>query len=95
MSKKQSYQNRGMRNIFVMVVAWVAALGGKMFSRNRIDFLNDGYTSGGGSGGDTKKEQHTKVFIHKASIEKKRRRKEIQKPQKINRKRNARVCSFK
>jgi hypothetical protein len=96
MSKKQSYQNRGMRNMLMNVIAWTLALGANLFNRKtKVDFLNESYKSGGGSGGDTKREQHTPQYQHKATIEKKRRRKEIQHSQRINRKRKARVCSFK
>jgi len=96
MSKRQHYNNRGMRRLLTSIIAWTLALGGNFFNRKyKIDFLDTSFHSGGGSGGNTKLDQSTSQFKHKATIEKKRKRKEVDKSKRINRKRNARVCSFK
>jgi len=98
MSKKQSYQNRGRG--FMRVLAMTAMMFGnawKWFTHNNKNngkaggHLDTSYHSGGGSGGNTKAQKNK----HKATIEKKRRRKEVQKSKRINRLRKARVCSFK
>ena len=69
---------------------------GNFFNRkNKIDFLDNNYQSGSATFGNTKLEQSTPQFKHKATIEKKRRRKEVQRSQRINRKRKNGVCSFK
>ena len=101
MSRKgQNYNNRGFRKL-VSTMAMMASFAGNMYNymfhnKNRNTgkaggHLHNSYVSGGGSG------SHYSIPIapHKAKIEKKRRRKEVDKSKRINRKRNAGVCSFK
>ena len=99
MSKKQSYQNRGRG--FMKLLATTAMMFSHVydfvFNRNHRNtgkaggHLDTSYHSGGSRGHSTKVQQSK----HKASIEKKRRRKEVQRSQRINHNRKNRVCSFK
>ena len=104
MSRKgQSYQNRGrgLLRMLAMTFSMFGNVYSHIFHNNQRNagkaggHLDTSYHSGGSNSGDTKKEQNTPQFKHKALIEKKRRRKEVQSSQRINRKRKAGVCSFK
>jgi len=98
MSKRQqSYRNNGFRKIMAMVSVFAGNIYNNIFHNNKRNtgkaggHLDTSYHSGGGSGGSTKRQQSK----HKALIEKKRKRKEVQRSKRINRKRAAGVCSFK
>jgi hypothetical protein len=104
MSRKgQSYQNRGrgLLRMLAMTFSMFGNVYSHIFHNNQRNagkaggHLDTSYHSGGGSGGNTKVDQKTRVFKSKYAIEKKRRRKEVQSSQRINRKRKAGVCSFK
>ena len=99
MSKRQSYQNRNrgfMRMIVLISTMFSNTWKWVTYNQTRNSgkaggHLDTSYHSGGGSGSH----YNMPIAPHKAAIEKKRRRKEIQKSQRINRKRKANVCSFK
>jgi|LGOV01.1.fsa_nt_gb hypothetical protein len=99
--QKQSYNNRGFMKVLAYMGSFVSSAYNYMFhNKNRNNgkaggHLDTSYQSNGTSFGDTKKDQHTKSYQHKATIEKKRRRKEVDKSKRINRKRATGVCSFK
>lgn len=95
--KQQSYQNRGFKKLLLTMFSYMSSAYNNLFHR-RINnegkagaHLVSGYQPQKGHYRNTKKQQSKS----KAAIEKKRRRKEIQKSQRINRKRKAGVCSFK
>ena len=100
MSKRQSYQNhnRGfMKTLLLSMIAMSGSLWNDVFNRGKRNtgkaggHLDTSYHSGGGSGGH----HNTPIAPHKAKAERKRVRKEVQKSQRINRKRKAKICSFK
>ena len=104
MSKRQSYNNKGFKRL-TAVMAALSSFTGNMYNyifhnKNRNTgkaggHLDTSYHASGGSGGNTEADKNTPVYRHKATIEKKRRRKEVDKSKSINRKRASGVCSFK
>lgn len=98
MSKKQqSYRNNGFRKLLSVLFAFGGNMYNNVFHRNRKNtgraggHLDNSYHSGGGSGGH----YSMPIAPHKAKTEKKRKRKEVNKSKRINRKRSAGVCSYK
>ena len=106
MSKRQNYQNRnrGFRRLTALMTQIAAFAGNalKWLTNSRQaengkagDHLHTGYQSGGGSGGNTKKQKETKVFKTKEQKRKKAKRQQVRYSKRVNRKRSAGVCSFK
>ena len=99
MSKRQqSYRNNGFKKLLISMYATMSSFYNTVFHNNRRNtgkaggHLDNSYHSGGNGYGKSTK---MPIEPHKAKIEKKRRRKEIDKSKRINRKRANGVCSYK
>ena len=98
--KQQSYRNNGFRKLLTIFAALGINMYKSVFNRNQRNtgkaggHLDTSYHSGGGSHSNTKASQGV-AYKHKASIEKKRDRKQVNKSKRINRRRAAGNCSFK
>lgn len=80
-----------LSSIWGFMSGWTHILHG---GKKNKDFIGHGYV-GKGHYRDGKKDQHTETFKRKAAIEKKRKRKQRQLSQRINRKRASGKCSWK
>ena len=97
MSKRQNYRNNGFRKFLTFMYAF----GGNMYNnifhnKNRNTgkaggHLDTSYHNAGSPGGH----YNIPIAPHKAKIEKKRKRKEVDASHRINRKRANGTCSFK